>query len=359
MGKGGKMFKKFRGCIAVVIFTCATWSGNGDEALASEKWSMTTSWSGGTMLGLAEKVARRIEFLTDGKIRIEVFPGGTLGSPLKVSETVRNGVAEIGHHWIGYDWGIDKATVLFGGWTGGLNADQMMHWLYQSGGLENWMAYREERFDVVGFPCGMFPREVGMHSTKRVQSLADFQGLKQRTSGDWAEVSAGLGVSAVTLPGGEVYSALERGIIDAVEWGTLSINQSVGFHKIAKYIVLPGIHKPLSVLECVISKKKWDRISEHNQKLIMTAGFLETMSFYLETGHKDAEAYQFYVNSGNEIVTVDDEVIVKVDELATEWADKVAAEQGGWFARMLKDQREYQALWGNAHKYRDYPPPLK
>ncbi len=329
-------------------------------ASAAEKWSMATSWGGGPPLETAAKgFASMADFLTNGEIKIETFPGGTLGSPLKVTETVRNGVAQIGHHWVGYDWGIDKTTVLLGGWTGGLNAEQMVHWIYEGGGLKLWQDYRMEKFGVVAFPCGMYPREVGLHSKKKIQSIADFKGLKQRTAGAWAEISKELGVSTVILPGAEVYPALERGVIDAVEWSTLHLNRSAGFHKIAKYIIMPGYHHPTTMLECEVNKAAWDKIGERNQKLLMLAGKLTTYKVYEETGHLDAEAYDFYLKSGNEIIVVDDEVITKTQELAAAWADKVAKEQGGWFARLLESQRAYQKRWANAYKYRDTKAPAK
>ncbi|MDP6351890.1 MAG: C4-dicarboxylate ABC transporter substrate-binding protein, partial [Alphaproteobacteria bacterium] len=159
------------------------------------------------------------------------------------------------------------------------------------------------------------------------------------------------------LPGAEVYPALERGVIDAIEWAQLSINKTIGFHKIAKYLIMPGIHQPIGVIECTVNKKAWDRIGERNQKLLLIAGKLTTYKFYQEVGDADAAAYDFYVNSGNEIVVLDDEVIEKARELSYAWADKVAAEEGGWFAKVLKIQRDYQKAWSNAHKYRDSLPP--
>ncbi|MCY4502057.1 MAG: C4-dicarboxylate ABC transporter substrate-binding protein, partial [Alphaproteobacteria bacterium] len=76
---------------------------------------MATPWGGGPLLEYTAKgIAKEIEFLTNGEIKVEVFPGGTLGKALKVTETVRKGVAEISHNWAGYDWGVDRTGVLFG-----------------------------------------------------------------------------------------------------------------------------------------------------------------------------------------------------------------------------------------------------
>jgi TRAP-type mannitol/chloroaromatic compound transport system substrate-binding protein len=322
-------------------------------ASAQQNWSMATSWGGGPLIEwLAKPAAAMIKDLTRGEINIQVFPGGTLGSPLKVTETVRSRVAESGHSWNGYDWGIDKTTVLFGGYAGGLNAEQMLHWMYQGGGKELYREFRLDKFGVIAIPCGALPAEMGLHSRKRIQTLEDFKGLKLRTAGAWAEIAQGLGVSTVILPGAEVYPALERGVVDAIEWAQLSINKSMGFHKIAKYMIMPGIHQPSSVQECTFNTDVWKGLSKSNQTAIEIASQIQTMNFYQKVGHLDAAAYDYYVNSGNVIVVLDDEVIKKGKELSFAWADKVAAKQGGWFKKVLDIQRAYQKSWANAHKYR-------
>ncbi len=340
--------------LTTTLGTVAAMALAAGSVLAQQNWSMATSWGGGPVLETAAKgAAQRIELLTGGQIKIQVFPGGTMGSPLKVTETVRSRVAESGHSWDGYDWGIDKTTVLFGGYAGGLNAEQMIHWLYYGGGKELYREFRIDKFSVVPVPCGILPREMGMHSRKKVQTLEDFKGLKLRTAGAWAEIASGLGTSTVILPGAEVYPALERGVIDAIEWAQLSINKSIGFHKIAKYLIMPGIHQPSAVIACSFNMDVWKGLSDRDKELIEFAGRDVSLHFYHKTGHDDADAYQFYVNSGNEIVVLDDAVIKKGKELSYAWADKVAAEQGGWFNKVLNHQRAYQKSWANAYKYRD------
>jgi len=326
------------------------------SVFAEQRLSMATSWGGGPPLEWAQGFADLVGEMTDGEVTIEVFTAGTLGSPLKVGETVRNGVAEAGHTFIGYEYGADKTTVLFGGRPGGLTADQMQHWLSQGGGAEMWREYRMETAELVAFPCAYIPREGGMFSSRRVQSVGDFDGLKLRTAGAWSEIAARLGVATVVTPGAEVYQALERGVVDAVEWSALSLNQSSGFHKVAPYIVLPGFHQSTVVMECSFNTEAWDQISEHNQKMIEHAAYIQAHRVYERTGNADADAYAFFEEAGSEFVTVDDEVLAKVAELTTEWEDANAAELGGWFTRVLEDQRAFQARWVNAHEYRDSKP---
>ena len=327
-------------------------------ATAQQGWSMATSWGGGPVLEMAAKPsAQMMEFLTAGELTVQVFPSGTLGSPLKVTETVRSRVAEAGHTWVGYDWGIDKTTVLLGNFAGGLDAEQMFHWLYQGGGLQLYRDFRKEKFGVFSTPCGVLPREMGLHSRKKIQTVEDFKGLKLRTAGAWAEIAQGFGVSTVILPGAEVYPALERGVVDAIEWAQLSINKSIGFHKIAKYLIMPGIHQPNAVIECTVNLDVYNGLSDRNKRMVEIAGKLISYDFYQQVGHDDTAAYDFYVQSGNEIVVLDDEVQSKAMELSLNWADGIAAEQGGWFKKIWEHQKAYRKAWSNAHKYRDSLPP--
>ena len=98
---------------------------------------MATSWSGGVNFEVgATAFTEKINYLSDGKINVQAFPGGALGKAFKVSGTVKNGVAQIGHSWMGYDWEKDKTTVLFGGWAGSMDSEKMLHWLYEAGGAE-------------------------------------------------------------------------------------------------------------------------------------------------------------------------------------------------------------------------------
>ena len=103
------------------------------------------------------------------------------------------------------------------------------------------------------------------------------KGLKIGTSGAWAEIAGRLGASTVILPGAEVYPALERGVVDAIEWGSASANLPSGFHKIAKYVIMPGIHQPGAVFECAFNLDVWNRISDRDQEMLRLAGRLMTL----------------------------------------------------------------------------------
>lgn len=316
---------------------------------------MATGFSGGPLMDIGSRAfAERVGFLTDNRIRIQVFPGGALGNALRVSETVKNGVADMGHLWMGWDWGADTATVLFGGYAGSMDTDRMLHWIYEGGGLELQREFRLERSGVISMPLFIRTAEAFMHSRKPVRGLDDLRGLKLRTAGAWIDMSRSLGAAPVTTPQGEIYTALERGVIDATEWGTLWENISTGFHRVAKYVVIPGVHQPTAPFELVINPNSWNRLSDRDKRIIEHAARSVTMDTYLKVGQEDAKALEFYRQAGNEITELSPETIQAVRRIAREWA--VAQGQANpWFARVLKHQDEFEALWRGAEKYRTVP----
>jgi TRAP-type mannitol/chloroaromatic compound transport system substrate-binding protein len=324
------------------------------SAHAQAKWSMAAPWGGGAFLEDAKKFAASVKDMTEGRVDITVFPAGTLGKALKVTDSVKSGVAQAGHNWMGYDWGIDKTTVIFGGYAGGLTEEEFMLWLYEAGGAKLWAEYRMEKFGVVSMPCGVFPSEVFLHSKKKVTNLADYKGLKQRTAGAWAEIGGNLGATTVILPGAEVYAALERGVIDATEWSSPSVNEPVGFHKIAKYIIFPGIHQPAAVQECEFNKAAWGKISKRDQHLITTTARLATFDRWRYHAYRDLAAYKRFEKSGNTMLRLEPEFIKAAQAAANEWADKQVA-GNAWFKKMLNHQRKFKQEMAVYSKMRAAP----
>ncbi|HJP20741.1 MAG TPA: TRAP transporter substrate-binding protein DctP [Alphaproteobacteria bacterium] len=336
----------------LAILSGAILAGAG-AAGAETKWKLASAWGGGPLHELGAKgFAANVEMLTNGAIKIQVFPSGTLGKSFKVTETVKNNVAQVGHHWPGYDWGKDTTAVAFGSFAGSMDAERTIHWLYEGGGKELWAQWRDEKFGVVGFPCGIRTAEAFLHSRKAVRTMADLKGLKFRTAGAWQAISKQLGAAPVSLPGGEVYTSLERGVIDATEWGTLYENISVGFHKIAKYVIIPGVHQPSAPFECVVNKAAWGKLSARDQGLVKLAGKMTTIDFWTKVGHEDAKALDFYRKAGNEIIELDESVQKEVKKMAVKWGDDQAA-KNPWFAKVWNAQKAYGVLWKDAARYRN------
>lgn len=329
-------------------------SAAAEKAAAQEhEFSMATAWSGGPLMEIgAQAFAKTVKEMSGGRIEIEVFPGGTLGPALKVSETVQQGIADMGHTWVGYDWGADPTAVLFGGYAGSFDTERMLHWLYRGGGVEMWAEWRQEKFNLVAMPLFIRTAEAFLHSRRAVKTLDDLKGLKLRTAGAWLEIARSMGAAPVTTPGGEVYTALERGTIDATEWGTLWENISPGFHRVTKYVVIPGIHQPTAPFELVINQEAWASLSATDQKLIQDAAFMTTMNSWLTVGQEDAKALQYFRDQGNEIIELAPEVQFKAHDLGLAWADGQAKENE-WFGKVHKSQQEFTALWKDSNRYRN------
>ncbi|QAZ39402.1 C4-dicarboxylate ABC transporter substrate-binding protein [Methylibium sp. Pch-M] len=320
----------------------------------SYSWKMATGWAGGPIMDIGAKAfAERMEFFSGGRFKIQTFPGGGLGNALKVPETVKNGLAECGHTWMGYDWGKDPTTVLFGGYAGTFDTERMLHWLYESGGADLQRQFREDTDGVISMPLFIRTAEVFLHSRKPVKSLADLKGLKLRTAGAWLEMSKDLGAAPVTTAAGDVFPMLERGAIDATEWGTPWENVSPGFYKVAKYLSYPGVHQPTAPFELVINKDVWAKLSPNDKKLIEVVAKMVTMETYLRIGAEDAKAMEFYKKQGVTLVHLDDEVQYTARKIGLEWADATAKEnKHKWFARVHKSQVEFDAAWKDADDWR-------
>ncbi len=321
---------------------------------ATYNWKMATGWGGGPLMDIGAKAfAEKLEFFSGGRFKVQVFPGGALGNALKVPDTVKNGVAEMGHTWIGYDWGKDPTTVLFGGYAGSFDTERMLHWLYEAGGVEMQRQYREDTEGIISFPLGARTAEAFLHSRKPVKTLADLKGLKLRTAGAWLEMAKSLGAAPVTTAGADVYPMLERGAIDATEWGTMYENISMGFHKIAKYIIYPGVHQPTAPFELVVNKEAWSKLSDGDKKLVETVARLVTLDFWLKVGQEDAKALEFYKKAGNTLIELAPEVQYAGRKIGLEWAEKTAKEgKYPWFAKVFQSQKEQDALWKGAAAWR-------
>jgi len=324
------------------------------QAQATYNWKMATGWPGGPLMDIGAKAfAEKLETMSGGRFKIQAFPGGALGNALKVPETVKNGVAECGHTWMGYDWGKDPTTVLFGGYAGSFDTERMLHWIYEGGGAELQRQFREESEGIISIPLFIRTAEVFLHSRKPVKTLADLKGLKIRTAGAWLEMAKDLGAAPVTTAGGDVYPMLERGAIDATEWGTLWENISPGFYKVAKYLIYPGVHQPTAPFELTINKDAWNKLSAADKKLVETVAKLVTFESWLRIGQEDAKALDFYRKAGNTIIELDDEVQYAGRKIGLDWAEKVAKENKyPWFAKVHKSLQEFEVLWANADHYR-------
>lgn len=236
------------------------------------RWNMVTTWPPHfpVMGEGADLMAKWIDEMSEGRLKIQVYGGGELVPALQTFDAVSQEIAEMGHG-VAYYWaGKVPAAQFFAAVPFGMNAQHMNSWLYSGGGLQLW----EELylpFNLVPMPAGNTGMQMGGWFNKEINTADDLKGLKMRIPGFGAKVIAKAGGSSILTAGGEIYTNLERGVIDATEWVGPYHDYLMGFHRIAKYYYYPGWHEPGPVLELTVNKSKWDSLPKDLQMIIRVA----------------------------------------------------------------------------------------
>lgn len=329
----------------LLYFTTANAQESAPAAPKVHKWRLATAWSGYPLHDeISKKFAERVATLTSNAVQISGYPAGVIGNPLQVTDTVKNGVAQAGHSFIGYDWGKDKTAVLFSGIAGSMSVEALLAWLYVGGGAEQLADWRKKKFGIVSIPLGARSAEVFLHSRKPIRTLEDLKGTKVRTTGAWIEISRSLGAAPVSASSAEVYQLLERGAVDAIEWGTPWENLNFGFHKVAKYLIVPGVHQPSAIFELQINPKSWDQLSAQQKASVLEAAKTVTLDYWARDGIESARALKKMLAEGAELVVLSEEVQSRAAQLGNEWMDQ-EAKGDPEFKRVLDSQRAFIAEW--------------
>ncbi len=266
-----RQFLKHAATASVVVAA----STRAKPAIAQEQrmeWKMVTSWPKG-LPGLstaAERLAQRIGELSGGRITVKVYAAGELVPALQVLDAVSGGTAEMGHDAAYYHIGKAPAAGFFTAVPFGMTAQELNGWVYFGGGQELWDELYAP-FGVKSFLAGNTGAQLGGWFRKEIGSVDDLKGLKFRMPGQGGQVLTRLGVTVVTLPGGEIFQNLQSGALDGTEWVGPYNDLSLGFYKVAKYYYWPGFHEPGSALQCTINKTKWDALAPDLQQLIASA----------------------------------------------------------------------------------------
>jgi len=348
---------EFRSVCYVILATIFILSSGTGVSAADKvyKWKMATSWPTGLPIykEMAKAFANNVKELTDGRLVIQVLPGGTVTSALETTNAVQKGIVQMAHTWPGYDMGIDRTTAVLGGWAGGMDATGTFHWLYFGGGHELWQEFRMEKFGVVSFALGILPPEVFAHSHKPIKTLDDFKGFKIRTAGAWADILPKLGAAPITLPSAEVFQALERKVIDATEVSTPGQNLPLGYHEITKYIMFPGAHQPSATFELNINKKAWDSLPKDIQAVIRVAAQNTTFTSWITIGGLDIKAVKAFKENGNEIIYLDADVQKQIKALGKDWANELSKENA-WAKKVIESMTAFEKEWSTVENIRKF-----
>lgn len=235
-------------------------------------WRLTSSFpkSLDVTYGGAEVFAKQVAELTDNRFKINLFAAGELVPGLQAFDAASNGTVEMAHSVSYYYVGKDPTFAIAASVPFGLNARQQHAWLYQGGGNE---AFNEffKKYNVYALPLGNTGTQMGGWFRREIKTPADLNGLKFRIGGIAGRVLQKLGVVPQQLAGGDIYPALEKGVIDAAEWIGPYDDEKLGFNKVAPYYYYPGWWEGGPSLHGFISLPKWNELPKSYKAAIINA----------------------------------------------------------------------------------------
>ena len=349
--------KKFLTLFIILGITSCTNETTDSETVSIDKdktynWRLVTSWPKNYPgLGMApERIADLVEEMSDGQMTITVYGAEEQVPAFGVFDAVSSGSHQMGHSG-GYFWkGKVPAAQFFTSVPFGLTADEINAWVNRGGGLELWREIYEP-FNIYPIPAGNTGTQMFGWFNKEINSLEDVKGLKMRIPGIGGEVLKEAGGIPVTLPGGELFTALQTGVIDATEWVGPYNDLTFGFHQAAKYYYYPGWHEPGPMLELIINLDEWNSLPKHLQVIIETATKAVNQDMLDEYLAKNNQALTELVEvHGVELRRLPDDVIEEfrtisdqiLEELAQE--DETIAKVYNSYKSFKEDVSEYHKI---------------
>ncbi|GAA4877959.1 TRAP transporter substrate-binding protein DctP [Ferrimonas pelagia] len=322
----------------------------GAEVAAPIEWKLVTSWPKNFPgLGMApERFAEMVTQMSAGRLSITVFGAGDLVPAFEVFDAVSQGTAEMGHSAAYYWKGKAPAAQLFASIPFGMNAQQMNGWLNYGGGMALWREVYAP-FGIVPLAGGNTGVQMGGWFNKEIHSLEDLKGLKMRLPGLGGEVLARLGGVPVTLPGRELFTALQTGAIDATEWVGPYNDLAFGLHKAAKYYYYPGWHEPGTTLEFLVNEAALDALPDDLRAIVETAAQAVNQDMLDEYTSRNIVALDALINEhGIELRAWPDAVLQQLQQTTEQVMAEEAAKDPA-LAKVWEHYRQFQQGVGRYH----------
>ncbi len=258
------------------------------EAAPKYRWKLAMTWpTNFPIFGDAVvKMADMVKEMSNGEMEIRIDSKNKHKAPLGILDMVKAGQYQMGHSASYYWKGKDMNTLFFSTMPFGMIAPEQYAWFYYGGGMEL-MKEVYDKHGVYSYPGGNTGNQMGGWFQKEINSLDDLNGLKMRIPGFAGEVLSQLGVVVTNIPPGELYTALDRGTIDALEWVGPSLDLNMGFHKIAPYYYT-GWHEPATELQFMVNQKAFDKLPKHLQKIVEVAMELAAYDMYARSYNDSA-----------------------------------------------------------------------
>lgn len=283
---------KFTKIAAIVFAVMLTFAFTVNAAEKKVHWKLAMTW-GPTLspfTDAVEEMAKLVDEMSGGNFTIRVDAANKHKSPFGVLDMVKLGEYEMAHSASYYWKGKDINLLPFTTMPFGMTTPEQYAWFYYGGGMELMeKAYAPHK--VLSFPGGNTGNQMGGWFRKEINSLDDLKGLKMRIPGFAGEVLAKLGCAVTNIAPGELYTSLERGTIDALEWVGPGMDITMGFHKIAPYYYT-GWHEPATELQFLVNQKAFDKLSDENKAILKTAMRVAAYDMYIKNYDMSAKAWE-------------------------------------------------------------------
>ncbi|RIZ53251.1 ABC transporter substrate-binding protein [Vibrio sp. PID23_8] len=251
----------------------------------AETWGPNTP-----ILGDASKnMAKLAEEMSNGRLVIRIDSANKHKAPLGIFDMVKSGQYDLGHSSSYYWKGKVPNTLYFSSMPFGMISTEQYAWFYRGGGMEL-MEKVYAPHNLLSFPGGNSDIQMGGWFKKEIHSLDDLQGLKIRIPGFAGEVMAKVGAKPTNIAPGELYTSLERGTIDALEWVGPAFDLRMGFQKIAPYYYTAW-HEPGSETQFLVNKKTWETLPADLRSILETAFRVAAFDMYTQAVDANANSW--------------------------------------------------------------------
>lgn len=316
-------------------------------ASSATTWRMQTHFPTGTWYydAIFQDFARRVTTATNGELVIETHAPGSIVSTgdslMAAAQGALDGAFTFPAYWVGQ---IPAAGHLNGNLATFSNNTEMEYFMYEMGALDIIReAYAERGIHQVGPVAG---GGVTLFGKRPVQTAADFKGYKIRTTGTAARVLEKMGAAPVSVAGGELYQALQTGIVDAAHWGSVSGGMSMNFQEVTKYIVQPDLVSPTN-LEVFVNASKWNQLGEDHKQVVNDAVRATTGIYTARIMQADLNGIDTFVNkSGGEISMMEDSVLEEMRVKSLEVVDEISAQDPKYSGRIGELLHEFMRQTG-------------
>ena len=301
------------------------------HAQANVRWRLASSFpkSLDTLYGAADTFAKKVSDLTGGKFQISTHAAGELVPAFGVVDAVQSATVEMAQTAPYYFFGKDPTFALGCAIPFGLNARQMSAWMYEGNGLKLMREFYA-RYNMINFPAGNTGAQMGGWFRKEVKSLADFKGLKFRIAGLAGRVIEKIGGVPQNIPGGEIYSALEKGTIDAAEWVGPYDDLKLGFNKVAPNYYYPGWWEGGPQLDFFINNKAWEGLSAEYKAMVEMAASHVHVEMLAKYDYRNPAALKTLVGQGTKLFRFPKDMMESSFKAAGEVYGELSASNADW-----------------------------